>query len=367
MIMMAGQYSYSVDPRFRTILPYVYLPFTGMVMSPLAALPFAQSAIAFQILNHVFILGGMLLAAVAVGWRRDPWVLAAMLSLVAFNYAVYRQNNAGQLNAVLVFGYGLLFLGIARGWHGAAIGFIAAFLMLFKLSPGILLFYFLLRKEWKNAAWMIAWAVVLTGISVGIYGLQRHLEYLPVLSDMGYGKSTWSQDQTFWRDPYNQSINALMHRLLVERPGSGITPWLTLSAGAANALTWLASMVILVLFFVETWKSRVMRGMSAAPAFALAVCASLLLPSIMWDHYLVQLLVPGVLLTAASAGPPARRWAIPAIGLSFVVISLWVAQDAEAFRQGAGLLVTSIKLVPVLVLFLTAAMMVHSRNSLNGN
>lgn len=350
MLGTAGQMSQTEDPRFRTILPYVYLPFTGAVMTPLTWMGFANSAVTWMMLNHAFILGALVLAAVGFGWRGDPWVLVVLLAVTAFNTPVYRQNNAGQLNAALLFGMALLWLAIARAWHDAAIGAIAAFLMLFKLSPGIFLIYFLLRGEWKRAAWMIGWALVMTGVTAGIYGIQAHLDFLPVLRDMGYGKSTWNEfGHTFWRDPYNQSFNALFHRLLVDRTGSGVSPWMDMSAGTANLLTWAVSLSILLLFGWRTWEARRSQGIDEAPSLSLAICLSLLIPSILWDHYLTQLLLPMALLFLWEKNGPRNLAVYTALATAAVIACIPIRFDAEVYRSGAGVLMMNAKLIPVLI------------------
>ncbi|MCC6547435.1 DUF2029 domain-containing protein [Candidatus Sumerlaeota bacterium] len=333
------------DPRFRTILPYVYLPFTGIVMKPIASMKFSRAVVAFQVVNHMCILGSVVLAAFALGRLGSPWTLTVLLALSTFNIAVFRQNNAGQLNAILLFGSTLVFAAMMRGWHDALIGAIAAFLMLFKLSPGIFLIWFLLRGEWKRAAWMVAFAILFTAITVGTHGLKVHMEFISVLKQMGYGKSTWQDlGNTFWRDPYNQSINALFHRLLVPHKGSGITPWTSLSPAVANAFTWAATAGVLAVFV------RISRRNNAPPAagFSAAICAGLLAPAIMWDHYLTQLIVPFAILMfeAFRLG----KWTMIATLLAGVALmAVPAALDQVAFRSGPGLLLMSMKLLPVIL------------------
>lgn len=335
------------DPRFRTILPYVYLPFTGFVMRPITSMKFSRAVVAFQLLNHACILGAVALAAFALGKLREPWWLAILAALCAFNVVVFRQNNAGQLNAVILFGCTLLFAAMMRGWHDALIGAIAAFLMLFKLSPGIFLIWFLLRGEWKRAAWMTGFALVFTAITIGVYGFARHVEFLPVLRQMGYGKSTWQDlGNTFWRDPYNQSFNALFHRLLVPFDGSGITPWVKLSPAIANGLTWIALVVVLALFAMIARRCNA----SLAISYSAAICTSLLAPAILWDHYLVQLIIPlGLLLRAASSHH--RGLLAGALVAAAAIMAVPVTLDQESFRSGPLLLLMSMKLMPVIVCF----------------
>jgi alpha-1,2-mannosyltransferase len=348
MRSVAGEYyGRGDDPRFYTILPYVYLPFTGSVMTPFTWLPFPKSVIAFMMVNHLCILSAVVLALLALGWRGDPWSLALVLAVVTFSHPVFRQNNAGQLNGVLLFGFSLLFLAMSRKWHASIVGLIAAFLMLFKISPGIFLIYFLLRRQWGRAGWMVAWAGGLMLLMVGLYGFDRHLEFLPILKDMGFGKSTWGAlGHTFWRDDYNLSLNSLFHRLFVQYPGWDMVPWVSLSSKIANALTWAVALGLLSLFGYTIWKARG-KGRDEAPAFAVAVCASLLLPSIMWDHYLVQFYLPAMIMFFVLKSLGWRSVVL----LMVVVASLPLHINDAFYHSGMGLLLGHVKLLSVLTIF----------------
>ncbi|CAN5310900.1 hypothetical protein BH09SUM1_BH09SUM1_14660 [soil metagenome] len=359
--MRDNEFASTGDERFRSILPYVYLPFTGFVMRPLSLLPFQQSATAFQMLNHALLLAALIITCFAARGIRSfagmltdchfRSLLMIMTASAAFSVCLYRQNTAGQLNVVLLFGYALLALGIMRGWRAPVIGFIAAFLMLFKLSPGILLLWFLFRKEWKHAAWMAAWAAALTLLTVAIFGFKVHADFLPVLSQMGYGKSTWPEDHfTFWRDPYNQSVNAFFHRLFVKFPESGIIPIADFSPAAANAMTWCVSLIILAAFAWSATHS-ISSKRNTLRSFAAAVLASLLLPSIMWDHYLVQALLPAGILLATEPATTRGHIRKALVILCLIAMAWWVRLDQESFRAFPGLLLMSLELWPVLVLF----------------
>ncbi len=340
------------DPRFGSINPYVYLPFTGFALRPLTLLEFATSVAAFQVVNHLCMLGGVALLLWGVGRLDWNW-FALAIAILAVNNAVFRQNNAGQLNAVLFFGMSVLFAGYMKQWPAWIIGFVAAFLMLFKLSPGIFLIWFLLRREWRYAGWMVAWALILTGVTIGFYGMETHLDFLPVLANMGYGKSTWAEyGATFWRDPYNISFNGLFHRILVVGEKSPIQPWFRLSAGIANGLTWIASLVVLGAFgFVTIFKSRNPATESTPDpcivplAFSMAVVTSLLLPSIFWDHYLTQAVLPVVLLLIV--GSPVSKCVAIA---SAILMAIPMALGDAFYQSGLGLLLMNFKLlIPVAI------------------
>jgi len=347
------------DPRFRTILPYVYLPFTGQILIPLSWLPFDAAAHAWMLTNHLLLIGGIVVVVRASGWR-PGWPEVLLLgAALALNATILRQNNAGQLNVVLFAGYALVFMGLVGRWHPAAVGGMAAFLTLFKLTPGILLLYFLCTRRWLHAAWMAGIGVALTLLGIALSGPRVWLEFLPVLRDMGYGRSTWSEfGHTFWRDPSNQSINSFLHHILV--PWDGFEPWIDSTAGIANGLT-MAFALVLVAATVACFIVAHRRNSDEKAAFSLLVFSSLLIPSIMWDHYLVQALIPAILLWTATDSP---RWRL-AIGICVATICLpvafgqgiiagWNAADAG---RGAGLMLMSLKLWPTLILWLLAASM----------
>lgn len=297
------------DARLERILPYVYLPFTGLVLGPLSKMPFGVAVQVWLQLNHLLLLGGLALAAWAGGWRWEWKGVALLGAAVAFNYTVFRQNSAGQLNAVLFFGAALLYIGIVRQWKPWLLGLIAALLMLFKITPGIFLIYFLLTRRWREAVWMAGWAALMMGACLLVVGWSVHAAFLPLLAEMGFGQSTWAHlDHTFWRDPYNQSVNSFLHHVLV--PWEGFRPWIAAGAGVANALSMAFALGVLGVLGWRLWAEGAPVEASAdtprrrpAAGFSMAVMASLLVPSLMWDHYLVQALLPAVLLwNAAPAG-----------------------------------------------------------------
>lgn len=341
------------DPRFGGILPYVYLPFTGVVLAPLTWLPFWKAVIAFQLVNHAALLAAVCLLGRLAPAGRRLWTTAGLLGAAAFSFTVTRQTTSGQLNAILLLCWALVATLATGAARPAATGAVAAFAALFKLSPGILLPWFLLRRRAREATSMCQAGVCMVLATLPWAGPARYAEFLPQLRDMGYGRSTWAElGHTFWRDPFNQSINATLHRLLVDFPGSGIGPWMALPHGAANALTWCASLAILGVLVRSCLRAP--RGTAGEQAsLACAICASLLLPSLMWDHYLVQLFAPvGLLWWVVPGGPSAERVVLAA---SLAIAAVPIPFHAPAFSSGPGLLVMSAKLLPVLLVFSVAA------------
>lgn len=376
------------DARFRGILPYVYLPFTGAALIPLTWLPdFNTAAWAWFWINQALFLGGAFLAARAVGLPWRSGVIALTLFLLAWNVPLERTLSAGQLNGVLLFFFALVLWMTGRA-PAPATGAAAAFAALFKLSPAILFFWFLAERRRREAVWMAVWLVAGVAATLPLAGPRTHLEFLPLLRDMGYGRSTWAAaGQRFYRDPYNQSLNSFYHHAFADyippRPeieDDGITPWWNLGPRAANAFTWIDTLALLgVTAFLlwprarraagegnpppdgatpsgeqenpgDTSESRASPGARSAPplesvlAFSTLVTLSLLVPSLLWDHYLSQLLLVHLALARALLQRRASWFSHALFALIVIVNGAPVVFDQPAFLQGIGLLGMSLKL-----------------------
>ncbi|MFW5870086.1 MAG: glycosyltransferase family 87 protein [Candidatus Sumerlaeota bacterium] len=289
---------------FQSLNPYVYLPFTGLVLSPLTLLDPIQALRAWFILNHLMAMGAVALLAWSL--RRKTHllpILTAGVLLLAFSSPWRRTLAAGQLNAVLLSGMALVFFFVSRKRPVPA-GIVAAFCFLFKLWPGILLVYFGWRMlgEYRSGrrdearffaialvTMLLASAAFLLA-SVALVGVEQHKAFLPLLREMSYGQSTWWQlGNQFYRDPYNQSFNALLHHLLV--PADTFRPWFEASPAMANLLTRIAVCVVAALV---AWRSFSWRGrrLDEPIVYSIYVIGALLVPSIYWDHYAVLLLIP---------------------------------------------------------------------------
>ncbi len=346
MLPVAGQYSETVDPRFRTILPYVYLPFTGLLMAPLTWFSFPNAVVMFQMFNHLALFGAFFFMLTGLGKEKSLSYWMILLIMAVFNYSLYRQNNAGQLNVILLLGYSAVFCGISRSWPPWVIGLIAATIALFKITPGILIIYFLLSRRWKEAAFMAGFGVLLLAITLGFYGIDSHKDFLSLLPQMGYGKSTWPDYHTFWRDAYNLSPNSFFHRLMVNH--DNIKALVGGSAFVANVLSIICSLLLIGGLGFLSWKYCSDSKDDSMILFALTICASLLIPSIMWDHYLVQMILPLILLVYLCFE---RGSVVILLFGIFSIILMGIPLRLNKFspENGFGVLMLNLKTLAVLV------------------
>ncbi len=355
LLLAARQYG------FESINPYVYLPATGLMLRPLAWLSFPAAA-------AVWFWGNLALAwacvlwgprALAVPFRdRARWAGALFLTLPTalqgFGVSPFlRQMTAGQLNVgVLAAILGSVTL-LIRGREVAA-GVILGLAAAFKIAPAFLIVVLAGMRRWRAAAAAVGTLGLGLALSVGLVGWETHRAAIEVLRQMGYGSSTWAEFQMdFYRDPFNQSFNALFHHLVTENPHT--RPWFDWGPRTADALTWLASLGTLGLFLASVLRYRRRPyfsprwGEAETELFMAGVIVMLLLPSLMWDHYMVQALAPLLWLFGAMnvrRRPDLAIFAAAAWGLFAVP---WV-HTGTVWRQGAGVLLLSIRLWGALLL-----------------
>lgn len=346
---------------FRSILPYVYLPFTGLALSPLTLFSFRAAALIWFFLNHVFLLASLYFMSALGGERGRIRRFSLWLFFLALFFPLTRNLTAGQLNAALLFCFALI-------WHlnerknAPAVGAVSAFAILFKLSPGILFLYYFWKRQWKNLAWTAAFTALFLLLSIGLFGLDIHLKFVPVLRKMSYGHSTWEQfGNDFYRDPFNQSVNSLFHHLVTLNPYT--KPWLQLSKGAANILTMAVSLILLAmtLVFCYPGKKDKLEG-NRERDFALFIMLSLLIPSLCWDHYLVQALWP-IMACAFLISKRGGKGICALFSVCLIVMAIPFPFNAGRFRTGAGILMMSLKLWAALTLFILLLVLRMENNS----
>jgi len=127
---------------FQSVNPYVYLPFTGLALSPLTLLDPPDALRCWFWLNHLFLAAAFFLMFRALRLAPNLPNLTTAVAVAALCYPFHRTLTAGQLNCALLFLFALVFA-LERGGRPVLAGAVAAFAFLFKLAPGILLVYFL--------------------------------------------------------------------------------------------------------------------------------------------------------------------------------------------------------------------------------
>ena len=244
----------------------------------------------------------------AGGLDRGLRVVLALVAGLTF-YPLVRGFYLGQVQTWI----DALVAGVVLSWvlgRPATSGALAGLVCLIKPQLGVLVVWGLLRGHRRFVA---GWAIVagaLGLVSIGMYGLANHLDYLEVLATIGRLGESFHP---------NQSVNGLVHRLL----GNGNNrEWLN-AFPPFDARVYAATLASSVLLLAAAlfWRRR---EAPVAPALDLAiviVSVTLASPVAWTHHYAVFLPLFALALPACLAAGVQRRGLLFALAVSFLLIA----------------------------------------------
>ncbi len=276
-------------------IPYINPPLLAILLQPLTTLSCGDAFRVWRLISLVIWAGVTALLAWQV-WRRClqhgaslPWsatAVACLIALSAFSYPILEGLWLGQVD-LLILG------GIVLAWwlreHNQPFlaGMILAAITVIKLLPAVLIFYFLLRRDWRVLGGVAVATVLLVGVMlVGAGGLLTLSAMIPSLTS-----------------------------------GIGLLPWFNKAVIRLHPVLGPALVVVAGLTFTITVVLTHRRGRAEEDAtlgYAWAVSTMLLVSPVIWLHYLTWL-VPVV----AACLPYARnRMAAFGLGLTSATILL---------------------------------------------
>jgi hypothetical protein len=235
---------------------FYYAPPLGVAMLPFVDVPIGDSAVLWYALRI-----GALLAACALMPVR-PVLRILGFAVIAFSFPVLKDAVLGNVSILL-----MLPLAIAWRWLDRPVGSIAlAVGMALRPSLGVFLGWQLLRRRWHALAWTLGAGLVLIGVTLPFVGLDGYREFVAVLANL--------------QVPGPGSQNRDLGTVLADLGGGE----------AALAMGRVASLVVGVAAIVLSVRR------DADVGFMVTLGASLLLTPMLWDHYLVTLLLPAAFL-----------------------------------------------------------------------
>jgi hypothetical protein len=289
---------FAVERGVPTPSGYIYPPFLAVVLQPITQLSYHRANQLWFLLNiGMFVISIMALASWSPsGKNRGANVLAAgALIFTALNfYPVFRALQTGQVSLLILFLLAAALWFLQRGKEipaGALVGLATAV----KLTPGILVIYFLVARKYKAAAAAAGAGILALAVSVGGAGIGNHFQFVnEMLPALSRGAATFA----------NQSISGFLIRLVmdttinafefVDEPG-----WVRFLARGLSVSVLLASL----------WLGRklALRGETAA-GYGLVVLASLMASPISWEHHYTVALIPIAILMTRLATDEKIHW-----------------------------------------------------------
>jgi hypothetical protein len=343
--------------------PFVYPPIVAIFFIPLSLFSYQDAQLVWFILNQLFLIFAFLF--LILSFNSDNKLIYIVAALVlSFSFApLYRTLTAGQLNLLMLFLLSLVWYFYARKMPVGA-GLVLAIATLLKLFPGLLILFFIWKKEYRVAISAIAVVVILVLLSLAIQGGQLYQDYGTLLTQMSYGQSTWSQfQQRFDVEPANQSFHALVLRLFSANP---VTSPIVDSPGLAKILSALFSIVIIIITFWVTYpkKNKKISLQTLQTDFSLFLLTALLIPSLLWDHYLVYFFL--ILLCLFDYWLKSDKISIKSIiyiSLLYLIMAIQFNFWSNLFRTDAGILLISLKFYPIILIWIYLVTIIRSNKS----
>jgi len=273
---------------------YLYPPFLGVAMTPLAALfnDYRQAMWLWVAVGcAVFIASVWRLSAAErfTGPSERVFLVGAMFALAPVGFELVMGNVHILLLGVLAAAW----LGIRRGTRAGdlAAGVLIGIAVLIKVFPALLIVWLVLTSRVRAALAAVASASLVALATVPIVGLDAWLEYPRVLANLGPPAELWS------------SLS----------PTSALTEWIDF--GLARAVVAVAALAALI------WSAR---AHSAATSFGVAVMLSILVVPTLYPHYLALAVLPLILAVAQvrSAVPVALAYGAVFVGGQLALLDL---------------------------------------------
>ncbi|HQO36500.1 MAG TPA: glycosyltransferase family 87 protein [bacterium] len=336
--------------------PFVYPPFMAVLCRPLAWVDYETAWIAWCIFNHLLLVGT--LALFCLLWSKESLLLkwTAGITLFAFFDPIFRTLSAGQFNIVLLFSFTLALLLMKRNYSVAA-GIVIGIMASAKVAPALLLVLFLFIDRPAFFAGL-ATVCACTGWAVAVAGWDQHRAFFDLLPQMSYGRSTWTEyGQVFHVEAHNQAPSALFYRLFSRNPRTAALADLPTLAYALSVLT---ALLLLGIAAYAAIRRRCVRD----TLFILWVYPMLLIPSLCWDHYFTQLLLPIWVLAARWKDDSMKNNVLFAIAVGTLAVPY--AFESGWWKAGIGIFGASLKCYAAIALYLLTFSHCGKGDEMNG-
>ncbi len=267
----------------RRIPPFIYPPPVVLGMVPFAGLRLADAKLAWLWFNFILLVGSAIFLSLAMRrtFRKPASILWLALMLI-LSASLENSLEYGQVGVVILFLFalGIWAWTVHRTWLVASTAIIGTLL---KLFPGLLFPYFAWKRDWRTVLTSVLGSIGLLGASLFFTGIGAWVTYVtrivPPLTDVRASL-------------FNQSLNASVRRVLYTMGASSENPFEGPQSFAMRALTLTLSGLLVL---VAAWWFRRFRSNEVSQRqieYGLVVVLMLLCVPLVWEHYLMWMLLP---------------------------------------------------------------------------
>jgi hypothetical protein len=295
-------------------------PIMALVLYPFAVLPVFVGAMAFYALK--FALAGVSLfwALRLAGARNEPGqIIVAAAALALTLRPLLEDLQHGNVNIVV----GCVLLGaldLYRRRRDAASGLMLGLAVSMKVTPALLIAYFLYKRKWRVIAGSGAGIALFLVIVPGVWlGFDSNLASLNAWFDTMI-RPYAIDGRVLATSQLNQSLPGILNRLLTDVPGLRIdgvesaVNWLALDPAIAGRIVRVVSLGLIGWLVWVCRDSTVERtDVAQAIEFSLVLIAMLLVSERSWKAHFVTMLLPYTTAAAwlwarGRTEPELQRW-----------------------------------------------------------
>ena len=159
----------------KLFLTYIQTPLTAVLILPVAELSMLDARFAILAASNLLLIAATAIMVFALGPTR-LLVFAAFLIFGTYE-AMFDSLRLGQVDGLIVLLLALAFLALRRGgtW---LVGVPLAGAAILKLSPAIVIGYFLWRRQWRVVGGAAIGGAVLLALSVAVAGWDNHVTFV---------------------------------------------------------------------------------------------------------------------------------------------------------------------------------------------
>jgi hypothetical protein len=266
-------------------LTYNNTPATALLFWPLTFLTFPAAQTVFVLVNNACYLLGIGLTLYMLRAGPLEVILSVTFCLLLFFYPIRQTFGLGQMNGVLV---GLMAVALALAlqqrdaWSGSFVVLAAAL----KISPIVLLGFFIAQRRWRvllgaglTGLGVLSAMVIFTGWDAVLHFVTQ------ILPTVGRGSAAFP----------NQSLLGALYRLSV--PLAAIQSSDAIGDYPVIRAVWLVSAIgVLALTWWMTARAQLTDRSQVALGVSVFIVAGLLAGGLAWDHYLLWLALPVIVL-----------------------------------------------------------------------
>ncbi|MBW4520351.1 MAG: DUF2029 domain-containing protein [Scytolyngbya sp. HA4215-MV1] len=242
--------------------------------------------------------------------RKDRRIIAvALIALGLTFYPIMKGYSLGQVQTLLngLFAVTLwLWITGKKQLAGICLGIMC----LIKPQYALILIWGIVRRQWKFVVPFLLTFGLGMLLSIGIFGLANHLDYLKVLSFISKrGEALYA----------NQSVNGLLHRLLFN--GNNLA-WESKKFPPYNPWVYFGTLMTSLTFLVTALLPVKKKDPAAFIDFSLIVLTATIASPIAWEHhYGILLPIYAALLPHLLENPIFGKFTLPYLAISYVLCS----------------------------------------------